>query len=636
MKISNREAPEALVMLLAAAVFVIPLVATTSVSWPFSLPKLLLLGLASASGLVIWCWRLMKGEVPVRWSRVLAPLTLLLSLFILSTIFSVHPATSILGKYGRYEGLLTFAAYLALFWVAFQHDWTDRDASWLVTAVLAAAGPVSLYALLQALGLEFIDWGNVTFESNRAFSTFGNPSLLAGYLVLVMFTALGWALRNQADVEQDFNRLRAAVLGWSVAGLSALALLVTLTRGGWVAAAVGFVFLAACLVRAGRFRFAWKTAATVLILLTVVGSAAVVYSATRPGAVSLPDRLRGVTSQSGTVAERFEIWKAAAAATNARPLLGWGADNFRVAFAEHKTSRYVRTSGPAQLQDNAHNYLLQLAVTLGIPAAVLFTVFLAWSIWVITARSLASKDLLMLGLAAGLVGYAVDILFTVNVVGGAFLFWLLLGMALSRSTPSGGGVAVAKVYRTIAVVVLIPVALVIALAPIFEFAADYYLTRAARVATTVSLAAALPDFDQAFALNPWLDRYHFMLGDMYFTSALQSRQSADFELARRQFDEAKSINPLEVDNLLFLGQIDILAWENKAGGDLGRARRSFSELVTVEPLSVPARYFSALVLSNEGNDTKAAALLVEALEIYPGDKNSRELLSVIRQRQREK
>lgn len=620
---SNRQAPDALVMLLAAAAFIIPLAATTSVSWPFSLPKLLLLGVFSALSLIVWCRRWLKGEVSVRWSPLLAPLAFLLGWFMLSTAFSVHMPTSILGKYGRYDGLLTFLSYLALFWVAFQHDWTQRDVSWLVTAALAGAGLVSIYALPQAVGLEFVNWGNVTFESNRAFSTFGNPSLLAGYLVLVLFTALGWGLRG-------------AILGWSVGALSGVALLVTLTRGGWLAAAVGLAFLVAGLIRAGRFRFAWKTVATVLVLLFVVGLAVITFSATRPGAVSLPNRLRQVTSQGGTVAERFEIWKAATGATMARPLLGWGPDNFRVAFAEHKTPRYVRTSGPAQLQDNAHNYLLQLAVTSGIPAAVLFTVFLTWSIWVITTRALASKNLLMLGVAAGLVGYAIDILFTVNVVGGAFLFWLLLGMALSRSTPFGGGVAVAKLYRTIAVVILLPVALVLAVAPTFEFAADYYRTRAVSIVTSVSLAAALPDFEQAFALNPWLDRYHFQLGDMYFSSALESRQSADFELGRRQFTEARSVNPLEVDNLLFLAQIDILAWENEAGGDLGRAETALNELMTVEPLSVPARYFSALVLSSEGDDVKATALLKEALDIYPGDKNSSELLSVIRQRQREK
>lgn len=619
-------------MLLAAAVFIIPLAATTSVSWPFSLLKILLLGITSFSCLLLWCWRLMNGEAPIRWQRQSTLLALLLGWFMLSTLFSVHPATSILGKYGRYDGLLTFASYLALFWVAFQHNWSEQDISWLATAVLAGAGLVSFYALVQALGFEFINWGDVTFESNRAFSTFGNPSLLAGYLVLVMFTALGWALRNQAAAGRDSRRLRAAVLGWSVVALSGVALLVTLTRGGWVAAAVGFVFLAACLLMAGRFGPAWKSILAVLVLLMVAGSAVVTFSATRPGAVSLPNRLRQITSETGTVAERFEIWRAASGAMQARPLLGWGADNFRVAFARHMTPRYVRTTGPAQLQDNAHNYLLQLAVTLGIPAAVLFTVFLVWSIWLVTARSLASKDLLMLGLSAGLVGYAVDILFTVNVVGGAFLFWLLLGTALSVSAPSGEKTDVAKVYKTIAVVILLPVALALVAAPTLEFSADYYRTRAVRVAASSSLAASLPDFDSAFRLNPWVDRYHFQLGNSYFSEALRSRLPANYQLARQQFEQARASNPYEVDNLLFIAQTDIFAWENRAGGDLDRAESYLKDLLELEPLSLQARYLLALAYRDRGDKAEARRLLSEALAIYPDYADARELSATIQQR----
>jgi NADH-quinone oxidoreductase subunit H len=42
---------------------------------------------------------------------------------------------------------------------------------------------VAGYGLLQFAGLEFVQWGTLPFETNRAFSTYGNPDLLGGFLI---------------------------------------------------------------------------------------------------------------------------------------------------------------------------------------------------------------------------------------------------------------------------------------------------------------------------------------------------------------------------------------------------------------------------------------------------------------------
>ena len=64
---------------------------------------------------------------------------------------------------------------------------------------------------------------------------------------------------------------------------------------------------------------------------------------------------------SGSGQTRVEIWRAAIAAIKERPILGWGADTFRLAFTKHKTAEYVQIMGGSSGADNAHDYPLQLA-----------------------------------------------------------------------------------------------------------------------------------------------------------------------------------------------------------------------------------------------------------------------------------
>ena len=49
---------------------------------------------------------------------------------------------------------------------------------------------VSAYGVIQFLGLDFLQWGQLPFEPNRAFSTYGNPDLLGGFIVLALPLAL--------------------------------------------------------------------------------------------------------------------------------------------------------------------------------------------------------------------------------------------------------------------------------------------------------------------------------------------------------------------------------------------------------------------------------------------------------------
>lgn len=609
------------VAVLSLGCFVIPLTASTTVNWPFSLPKLAVVGLLAFAALLAWCLETSRSAAAPRFSWALIPIGGLALWTGLASITSVNPATSVLGKYGRYDGLLTLGSYLAIAWAGFQHRWNRREVDVLALAVVSSAVLVSAYAVLQFLGIDPISWGTVQFESNRAFSTFGNPALLSGYLALTLFVAVGLALRGK---QPELSLAAAALIG--------LALFTTLTRGGWIAGILGLVVLGVLLARLGRFRSIVVYSLATLAVVAVIAAGLSLYSSARPGAVSPMERLNSALLTSGTAAERIEIWKAAAGAVSARPLFGWGPDNFRVAFARHETKAYVSRLGGGRLEDNAHNYPLQLAATAGIPAALLFVLAFAWTVVLGIRRAVATRDFLLLGVVTGLIAYFVNILFTVNVVGSAFLFWLLIGVVLSIANDDERAPAeLDSARRAILWVASLAVGLVLIIPPLVEFSADHVFNRAGVTASDSSLEAALPDYDRAFAMNPWVDRYRFQLGSAYFRSGLRTGVPADYALAARQFQAARLINPYEVDNLLFLAQVNIFAWERHAGGDPSQAVRNLDELMRLQPLSPSALYLRALIYRDRGDDRRATILLEQALRLYPDYSDARELLSVIKQ-----
>ena len=98
-----------------------------------------------------------------------------------------------------------------------------------------------MWGIAQFAGVDPTVWGTLRFESNRAFGTFGNPDLFAGWLVLTLPVALALAISEVA-------RWRA-VAWWRCSALIAVALLGSFVRGAWIATVIALALLAWALVR---------------------------------------------------------------------------------------------------------------------------------------------------------------------------------------------------------------------------------------------------------------------------------------------------------------------------------------------------------------------------------------------------
>lgn len=340
---------------------------------PSSYEPFLLAKLAALSAGLVLAWIGLLGS-GLRRTAFDAPLAALWAAMLLSAAASTDRPTAVFGFYPQlFHGLLPLGLCAALYYaVASAPDDGSDEPVW--TATLAAAAAVSLYGIWQRLAGDPLL--NVPLvEGYRIVSTIGNPVMLGACLVPIIPLALHRALRG------------GSLLAPAALAAAACALLLTWARGAWLSSAAATLLY---LHLTGRLRL--KLGARHWI-------AAALVAATLLAAFEV----RFAKGKSDSM--RLEVLKSAWTMVEARPLLGWGPDNYLAAFRAHKTDGFLRAAGrELDAHPSAHNDLIQAAVTLGAPGLAAY----AWLLWAVflRLRRLSSQDATggVAALAAALLG----------------------------------------------------------------------------------------------------------------------------------------------------------------------------------------------------------------------------------------
>lgn len=369
---------------------------------PFDLPKslasrsiewatgaLLLIALLAHGWRILPCTRLHLAVAAVAAGAAIAAL------------FAAEPYVAVFGEQDRYLGLTWLGDMVVLYLALSVAVVTIRDVV-LVLGAIAVAGVVAgAYALVQLAGLDPFVWA--TDPRTRPFSTFGNPDQFGHFISALFGLALGAAL----GVAGPMRRMIAVIAAAAALGVAAF----VATRGTLVGVAGALGSAAA--VRPTR-RALLATAALALAIAA--------------GLLVTPLGQRAVgTLQAGVLPDRVTLYGIAIRATIARPLLGYGPDNFRSAFVTHRTPESLAnlTAGP---QTSAHDWLLDASTTTGLLGlgALLLLVGLGTVELIGLSRGRAAVGMpLVLGWAA----YWTNGLVDVGSVTTAWFPWLALGVA---------------------------------------------------------------------------------------------------------------------------------------------------------------------------------------------------------------
>jgi len=609
----------------------------------FDIVKMSLERVLGLVALGAWAWDMLRRGGRIRRTPVDWLILAFLAWVALTTVTSIHWPTALFGKPRRYEGLLSFANYAVIYFLVLQFADHASRVRRLAQSLFWASVIVAGYGLLQFAGLEFVRWGALPFETNRAFSTYGNPDLLGGFLIFSVTVALGLALLEQ--------RLAWRLVYWVGFGLNGVALIVAFTRGAWIGGAVSLALLGviAWRQRAPMRRIDWAPAGVSI----AVGIGVIWRSLSNPNEVmNFGKRLASIFQFGGGSGQtRTEIWQASLAAIKERPVLGWGADTFRLVFPKFKPVEYVRDGGGSSVADNVHDYPLQLASGIGIPGVLMFYGIFVWagvrSFRTVFRRSSDPTRIILGAFWAAAAGYLVQLFFGISVTGTTFLLWIALALVL---VPTARSIEVrAPRWGTVAAAAVLAVAaLGVGYQGVFLLADNAYL----HAQTAPSLSDRTAEALRAVKLNPLNPQYRGTVGLAYvdevraaLQAGAQAQQNGEdttqyAEAVKQSFAKAESalkdaiaFVPDEYDNYVSLADL-----YNVGGAALTKdlyqsAIKVAEQGLEVEPFGTAIRVQLAQSLLATGKTAEAVKTLEYCVRIDPTGSNAALALAGVYQQQ---
>lgn len=406
---------------LAAALLIPLLVPLTFAPWRaevFAPIKILMLDLLLGIGLTgAGVAAVLGGVRPARW---VPAVDLAVAAFgvlnLLAYVHSVNRAASLSGLFPEYQGLTTVLGYLAAYALARLACIRSRQLAVLFSTLTVTTGVIGGYALVQRLGLDPL-WG----LSGRPFATVGQPNSMAAMLVVGLPATLS-TLAGQRGV-------RRALCAVAVA-LGGLGLVLSLSRGGWLATGVAAGLGLLLVDGPARRRILPRAAAAatvlaVVLLLTPAGRSVAAHAALRGVAVT--------DLHAPSTAKHLALARVGAAISADHPWLGAGQDTFPE-LVEPYAARHLPADQAVLLGqrrcESPHNGLLSISVGAGVPALLAYLlVLLAAARRMLRLRR--QGEPLAVPVLMIMAAYLAGSLFMTPEVASTATLWVVLGMAVS-------------------------------------------------------------------------------------------------------------------------------------------------------------------------------------------------------------
>ncbi len=423
--------------ILTGAIFFVPLLIINNILRPYILSKTIPFQIMVLALLVVWLFLLaidFKKYRP-RLNIVFVVLTLFVLAVFLSSVFSLDIYRSFWGNAERTEGFINIF-YLYLFGLAVFSVFKNKSRALtsLIFTTLVASFFVSLFPILQRLSILKILPGE---QLSRPGGPLGNPTFLAGYLLVHIFLAVWFFFQNLSS-GQKFRKL----LGWLTAFIFLVDLAVflwTQTRGSLIGLFLGVIaaLIFAIFVLPKRQR-AWAIGAIIFLV-----ASSVLFFVFRPvirdsaigQKIPLVNRLAGVSLSDGTTISRLESWKWSLNWWLKRPILGVGQDMFYRVFDENFSAN--NTAVMSERFDRAHNKYIDILVMNGAVGLTAY-VFLIVATMIVVFRQAKkaqshSLKIAWLSIMALLVAYFIHNFFVFDTPVNSLIFYFILGWLMTVS-----------------------------------------------------------------------------------------------------------------------------------------------------------------------------------------------------------
>ncbi|MFC1892056.1 O-antigen ligase family protein [Thermodesulfobacteriota bacterium] len=265
---------------------------------------------------------LMEKSLTWEWEWIKTPLDLpilcLLLLCLLSTAYSMNRRISL-------SSILLLFNYLTIFYLTIHTFNTRRRLRGLIYLIIGIAVFLSIFGLFKKFGMNPFPWwdyGDIRYHPLALSSTYGNQNHLAGYMEMVLPLVLGLLLFG-------YNTGKLFILAY-FSLLILVALILSLSRGGWIGILLGLSFMAVMLLSSSYFK------RKKLLISAIVGAVflALIVLASTP--VVEEFRTLAEKDQTPSIYGRTKIWGGVLDMIEDYPVIGSGPGTFSTIFTRYQ------------------------------------------------------------------------------------------------------------------------------------------------------------------------------------------------------------------------------------------------------------------------------------------------------------
>jgi tetratricopeptide (TPR) repeat protein len=350
-------------------------------------------------------WKAQTGNTSLfkyLWNYpLIAPVIGIVIVYSVSTIFSVTPSTSFFGSYQRLQGTYTTLSYLIIFFSITVNLRKREQVNRLITTVILASLPISLYGLLQRYNIDPIPWGGDV--SIRIASNMGNSIFVAAYLIMVFPLTIGRIVESFKAIltENDDNKtnginsskqvIRATIYVF-IAALELIAIYMSGSRGPLLGLMAGGYFL--LLLLSIYWKKRWLTFTIIGLALVGAGFLAVFNMNNGPLEALKKSPAIGrfgslLNSESNSALVRQYIWEGTVKLVGIhtplkfpdgstdkfnflRPLIGYGPESMYVAYNQFYQPELGQVEKRNASPDRSHNETWDSIVITGISGLLVY------------------------------------------------------------------------------------------------------------------------------------------------------------------------------------------------------------------------------------------------------------------------
>jgi O-antigen ligase len=290
-------------------------------------------------------------------------LLLFLGLVFISVLFSVDREQSFFEfqKYAIYVGAYFIAGY----------GISEEDDKTVFLISLTGIGIFeALYGLYELTTSSQLFFSKLLGNPNHLpfiSGTFANHNQFAGLLAMCAFIGLGLLFANKRDDLPVSENIARMLILFVPIGIIISALILSLSRGGWISFAVGAILISFIIIV--KKRISTGKIFLLIFMIGVLSSTFIIVAETNnliKRASTLTPLLKNPNEISSN--SRLSLWKSSTMMIEDHPLTGTGVGTFKYTFPSYRNGIF---KGAVY----AHNGYLHLAAGAGIPALILFVVF---------------------------------------------------------------------------------------------------------------------------------------------------------------------------------------------------------------------------------------------------------------------